>query len=158
MSRKTLYAFHFAITQLMMHRGFSSWTFSNSPFRWLLKVVQNFKDWAIFDQVIKEILTEGQNKIQQNCSWIKSYYPKITFHHFHNLWWMYTLFQIWFSFSRFLRSHEFENYISVGYYVFPPGTVCLLGEPSKHEMSQIVEKVHNFLDPCTRHPPGGDFI
>ena len=22
-----------------------------------------------------------------------------------------------------------------------------LGEPSKHEMSQIVEKVHNFLDP-----------
>ena len=32
---------------------------------------------------------------------------------------MCTLFQIWFSFSRFLRSHEFENYISVGYYVFP---------------------------------------
>ena len=32
---------------------------------------------------------------------------------------MCTLFQIWFSFSRFLRSHEFENYISVGYNVFP---------------------------------------
>ena len=43
-SRKTLYAFYFAITQLMMHRAFSSWTFSNSPFRWLLEIVQNFKD------------------------------------------------------------------------------------------------------------------
>ena len=49
----------------------------------------------------------------------KSYCPKITSHNFHNLWWICTLFQIWFSFCRFLQSHEFENYISVGYYVFP---------------------------------------
>ena len=51
----------------MMNQGFSSWTFSNSPFRWLLEIVQNFKDWAIFDQVMKEIHTETQNKKQQIC-------------------------------------------------------------------------------------------
>ena len=41
---------------------------------------------------------------------------------------MCTLFQIWLSFSRFLRSHEFENYISVGYCI-SPWTVCLLQQP-----------------------------
>ena len=66
-SRKTLYTFYFAITKLMMHQGFSSWSFSNSPFPWLLEIVQNFKDGAIFDQVMKEILTETQNKKQQIC-------------------------------------------------------------------------------------------
>ena len=33
------------------------------PFNWLLKIVQDLKDWAIFDQVMKEIQTEEQNKI-----------------------------------------------------------------------------------------------
>ena len=80
-SRKTLYAFYFAITQLMMHRGFSSWTFSNSPFRWLLEIVQNFKDWAIFDQVMKEILTETKNKKTTNLHRILEFKNFLISHH-----------------------------------------------------------------------------
>ena len=39
------------------------------PFLSAVQIVQDLKDWAIIDQVIKEILTEEQNKIQQNsCS------------------------------------------------------------------------------------------
>ena len=83
-SHKTLYAFYFAITQLLMHRGFSSWTFSNSPFRWLFEIVKNFKDRPIFGLVIKEILTEGQNKIQQKLKSMEALCLKLT-NSFHKL-------------------------------------------------------------------------
>ena len=43
--------------------GFLSWTFFNSSFRQLFKIVQDFKDWALFDQVMKEILAKEPNKI-----------------------------------------------------------------------------------------------
>ena len=56
-SRKTLYAFHLAISWPVMHRSFGFWAFLNSPFRQLFKTVQDFKYLAIFDQLIKEILT-----------------------------------------------------------------------------------------------------
>ena len=64
-SRKTLYAFHSAISRLIMYRGSLSLNFFNSSFRQLLKIVENFKDWTIFDQVMKEILKVPQNKNQQ---------------------------------------------------------------------------------------------
>ena len=60
--RVSLYAFHLVISQPIMQWGF----LSSTLFCRLFKIVQ---DKAISDQVMKEILTEEQNKIQQNpCS------------------------------------------------------------------------------------------
>ena len=42
-SYETLYAFLFAISLLMMHRGFESWIFFNNLFSWLLKIVQKYE-------------------------------------------------------------------------------------------------------------------
>ena len=54
-------------------------------FRRLLKIFHDFKIWAIFEQVMKEILTEEQNKIQQNLCLIKLFLLQFTFYNFHNL-------------------------------------------------------------------------
>ena len=48
---------------------FQSWTFFNSPFRWLFKDIQGFKDWPIFDPVIKEIMRGKQNKSNKIHFW-----------------------------------------------------------------------------------------
>ena len=52
---------------------FLSWTFFNSPLCRLFKIVQDFKDSAIFDQVINERLTEEQNKIQQDIVTLREF-------------------------------------------------------------------------------------
>lgn len=41
--------------------------------------------YAIFDQVIKEILTEGGKKFQQNTGWVEVFFLHPTFHNLHDL-------------------------------------------------------------------------
>ena len=48
----------------------------DSPFHRLFKIVQDF-DWAIFGQVMKEILKEEQNKIQQNLCSIEVFFENV---------------------------------------------------------------------------------
>ena len=59
----------------------------DSPFRRLFKIVQDFKDWAIFNQVMKEILT---TQIQTKFMFNWSIFLEFTFYNFHNLWLMNT--------------------------------------------------------------------
>ena len=91
----------YAISRLIIQWGILSLIFFHSPFRRLLKIVQIFKDSAIFDLVMKEIFTETQNKNQQIKKKSKNYFQYkpfaiftisysllqlflISFHHSHN--------------------------------------------------------------------------
>ena len=86
-------------------------TFFNSHFCWLLKIVQNFKDWPIFDQITKEILTETQNENQQIRREFKKLCPILISHNFHHLLWC-AIFTIKLFLTLFNYFHNFKLLLS----------------------------------------------